>query len=184
MTRTKIFLDTEFTGLRADTTLISIGLISEDGKTFYAEFNDYDESQILEQEKKGDYFIRDNVILNLKFNNTNERLTDFYDNMEVKANKECIKNYLENWLSHFDNVEIWSDVLNYDWTLFRDLFHEELPENVYYIPFDMATLFKIKGIDPDINRKEFIWAKDFGVEHNALVDARIIKMCYEKVMGD
>jgi hypothetical protein len=48
----------------------------------------------------------------------------------------------------------------------------------------MATLFKIKGIDPDINRKEFIGAKDFGVEHNALVDARIIKMCYEKVMGD
>ena len=32
-----IFFDTEFTGLRKDTTLISIGMIAENGKTFYAE---------------------------------------------------------------------------------------------------------------------------------------------------
>jgi len=36
---TRIFFDTEFTGLHKDTTLISIGLIAEDGRTFYAEFN-------------------------------------------------------------------------------------------------------------------------------------------------
>jgi hypothetical protein len=38
MSKTKIFFDTEFTGLHQGTTLISIGLISECGKTFYAEF--------------------------------------------------------------------------------------------------------------------------------------------------
>ena len=38
----KVFFDTEFTGLHRNTTLISIGLVSEDGRTFYAEFNDYD----------------------------------------------------------------------------------------------------------------------------------------------
>lgn len=36
----KIFFDTEFTGLHKDTTLISLGMISEDGRRFYAEFND------------------------------------------------------------------------------------------------------------------------------------------------
>ena len=41
MTKTKISLDTEFTGLNADCTLISIALVSECGKTFYAEFDDY-----------------------------------------------------------------------------------------------------------------------------------------------
>jgi hypothetical protein len=41
MSKTKIFFDTEFTGLHQGTTLISIGLISECGKTFYAEFTDY-----------------------------------------------------------------------------------------------------------------------------------------------
>ena len=36
----KIFFDTEFTGLHKNTTLISIGLVAENGKKFYAEFND------------------------------------------------------------------------------------------------------------------------------------------------
>ena len=53
-----IYFDTEFTGLHKDTTLISIGLISEDNKTFYAEFTDYDESQC-------DDWMKTNVIYNL-----------------------------------------------------------------------------------------------------------------------
>ena len=52
-----LYFDTEFTGLRKDTTLISIGIVSEDGRKFYAEFTDYDESQC------GDW-IKQNVILN------------------------------------------------------------------------------------------------------------------------
>ena len=36
----KVFFDTEFTGLYKDTNLISIGLVSEDGKEFYAEIDD------------------------------------------------------------------------------------------------------------------------------------------------
>ena len=53
-----IFFDTEFTGLHKNTTLISIGLISETGKTFYAEFTDYNNTQI-------DNWIENNVINNL-----------------------------------------------------------------------------------------------------------------------
>lgn len=33
----KIFFDTEFTGLHQNTTLISIGLVSDEGERFYAE---------------------------------------------------------------------------------------------------------------------------------------------------
>ena len=53
-----LYFDTEFTGLHKNTTLISIGIISEDGKTFYAELNDYDKSQV-------DEWIQSNVIDNL-----------------------------------------------------------------------------------------------------------------------
>ena len=53
----KIFLDTEFTGLHQYTTLISIGIISEFGDTFYAEFSDYDKNQV-------DNWIQENVINN------------------------------------------------------------------------------------------------------------------------
>jgi hypothetical protein len=93
-------------------------------------------------------------------------------------------------LSQFENVEMWSDCLAYDWVLFNDIFGTafDIPKNVYYIPFDICTLFKIKGIDPDINREDF--AKDIlmkecfkvGQKHNALWDATVIKACYEKLM--
>jgi hypothetical protein len=46
MSKTKIFFDTEFTGLHQGTTLISLGAISECGKTFYAEFTDYAITQV------------------------------------------------------------------------------------------------------------------------------------------
>ena len=46
MTKTKVFMDCEFTGLHQKTTLVSIGLISDCEKTFYAELTDYDKTQI------------------------------------------------------------------------------------------------------------------------------------------
>jgi len=49
--KTKIFFDTEFTGLHQNTTLISIGLISECGKTFYAELTDYDKTLNIQNNK-------------------------------------------------------------------------------------------------------------------------------------
>ena len=63
MAKTKIFLDAEFTGLHKLTTLISIALVAENGKAFYAEFTDYDEmqvdefvqTQILNKLQLGDY---------------------------------------------------------------------------------------------------------------------------------
>lgn len=37
----KIFFDTEFTGLKKDTDLLSIGLVTETWEEFYAELYDY-----------------------------------------------------------------------------------------------------------------------------------------------
>jgi hypothetical protein len=55
---------------------------------------------------------------------------------------------------------------------------------VYYIPFDICTLFNLKGIDPDINRREFSGADATFREHHALDDAKVIKMCYERAMKE
>lgn len=41
----KDIFDTEFTGLHQNTTLVSIGLVSDEGERFYAELTDYDETQ-------------------------------------------------------------------------------------------------------------------------------------------
>ena len=50
-----IYTDLEFTGLHKDTTVISVGCISEDGRTFYGECSDYDKTQV-------DQWLIDNVI--------------------------------------------------------------------------------------------------------------------------
>ena len=167
----KIYFDTEFTGLHKNTTLISIGLISEKGDAFYAEFNDYDKTQI-------DEWLQENVINNLTIPNE-------YDKQLIntfKGNKQYIKEKLQIWLSQFDDIEIWSDCLAYDWVLFSDIFGHafNIPKNIYYIPFDICTLFKLKDINPDINREKFAGIE--GNKHNALHDAKIIKACYEKLI--
>lgn len=88
---------------------------------------------------------------------------------------------LEAWFKQFENVEMWSDCLSYDWVLFNQLFGHafNIPKNVYYIPFDICTLFKIKGINHDISREEFSNMKENAQKHNSLWDAKIIKRCFE-----
>jgi len=196
MSKTKIFFDTEFTGLHQKTTLISIGLISECGKTFYAEFTDYAITQV-------DDWLKENVLNNLLFNHlySNGIAGGDPDNWQVKANTNSIKEHLEKWLSQFDEVEMWSDCLSYDWVLFNQLFGHafNIPKNVYYIPFDICTLFYAKGIDADISREKFVSntfsesgeplffdAEGNMIEkqkHNALWDAKIIRQCFAKLQG-
>ena len=175
------FLDTEFSGLRQNTTLISLGLVSECGKTFYSEFTDYDRSQI-------DDWVRDNVIANLILPNVPHGMpfhaTVSGLDLTIKGNKAVIKNALKEWLSQFNRVEIWSDCLSYDWVLFNNIFGSafDIPKNVYYLPFDILTMFKLKGIDPNISREEFIGNSIEGVKHNALYDAKVIQACYNKLI--
>lgn len=224
--KTKIFMDSEFTGLRQDTTLISIGFITDGGKTFYAELNDYDETQV-------DPWLQEHVINNLTLNYKEgserpgltaeqiinptmyslDELLNYKGGRHVNVRVQCNCNKLEDilriWLSQFREIEIWSDCLAYDWVLFNNIFGTafDIPSNVYYIPFDICTLFKLKGIDPDINREDFcgLGAKPLVMEgnpsfkerqklvkqaqeqankHNALWDAKVIKACYDKLMND
>ena len=186
---TKVFFDTEFTGLHQNTTLISIGLVSECGKTFYAEFTDYDKKQV-------DNWIKDNVIANLTLGNydIDKDYEPYAKNVKAKGTKEHVEQALSHWLHQFEQVEIWSDCLSYDWVLFNQIWGHafNIPENIYYIPFDICTLFKIKGIDPVISREEFAGnmievstAEHWGTnpKHNALWDAYIIRECYRKAVS-
>jgi len=184
MSKTKIFFDTEFTGLHQGTTLISIGAISECGKTFYAEFTDYAITQV-------DDWLRENVLskLHLDIEKHGQNSSSCVGNDWLyKGTKYETGLMLEAWLKQFEEVVIWSDCLAYDWVLFNDLFGGafRIPKNVYYIPFDICTVFEIKGINADISREEFVGAwKESQIEfkHNALWDAKVIKMCYEKLFG-
>ncbi len=174
----KIFFDTEFTGLHQHTTLISIGLVAENGREFYAEFTDYNKAQI-------DDWLRDNVLDKLIYKcDDNQAYTDGAHTGR-SGDKEYITDELQKWLDSFiEPVEMWSDCLAYDWILFCQLWGGALnvPKWIYYSPFDLATLFKIKDVDPDINRENFAgMAGADQSKHNALWDAKVIKGCYEKL---
>lgn len=198
MSATKLFFDTEFTGLHQNTTLISIGIVSECGKTFYAELSDYDRSQV-------DDWLRKNVIDNLTMTKPPLAQDEHYKAERAKDNpvgNDLYKSYsvqlrcdmkvleveLGKWLYQFDKVEMWSDCLSYDWVLFNQIFGHafNIPKNVYYIPFDICTLFKAKGIDPDISREKYGLGEfnDKTFKHNALWDAKIIRECYYKLMKE
>lgn len=174
----KVFLDTEFTGLHKNTTLISIGLVSECGKTFYGEFTDYDRSQI-------DEWLLKNVVKNLCLSNSIFRVQYSGNDTTAIGDAQTIQHYLKGWFADFeDQIQIWSDCLAYDWVLFNDIFGTafDIPSNIHYIPLDICTLFVAKGVDPDINREEFAGISNTENKHNALHDAIVIKECYQKLM--
>lgn len=165
----KIFFDTEFTGLHQNTTLISIGCVSDVGSEFYAEATDYDLSQC-------DGWVRENVLKKLS------DVDPYCPRPFVRGARKQVGGALRKWLLSNEPVEMWSDCLAYDWVLFCELMEGKLPPNVSYIPFDLATLLKMKGIDPDVNREQFADIPSEG-KHNALHDAQVIKACYEKAMA-
>jgi len=171
---TKVFLDTEFTGLHKETTLISIGLIDEDGRKFYAELTDYDVEQV-------DEWLEENVIAGLYV--TDDYKTEDPHLTIFRGEHKDLAAALELWLAYYDHVQIWSDCLAYDWVLFNHIWGHafNIPKMVHYIPMDICTLLELVGMDPDENREEFAGYPS-GNKHNALHDAIVIKLCYERAI--
>lgn len=160
----KVFFDLEFTGLNQNADILSIGLISDDGKTYYAEISDYDPHKV-------SGWVHENVI-------------NHFNNSHVITKSE-LKEELVEWFSQFTSVEMWSDVGQYDWVIFCNIFGSalDIPKNINYICFDLATLLKSCNIDPDIYREKFVDTIPIeGRKHNAIWDAQITKACYEKLM--
>jgi hypothetical protein len=120
--------------------------------------------------------------------------------VHVFGSSDYIKPFLEEWLSQFEKIVIWSDCLAYDWVLFNQIWGHafSIPENVHYIAMDICTVFEMQGIDPDISRERFstdvfsendeplFFDKKGNLletkKHNALWDAFIIRECYNKLI--
>lgn len=186
----RIYYDCEFTGLHQNTTLISLALVADNGDYFYAEFNDYDRSQM-------DDWLEKNVMSNLFFPKAMEEKTMIYPkSMNVEkwlmcGNTDQIVQKLKQWLAKFDTVEMWSDCMFYDYVLFNQLFGGSLNAPVSYIHFDICTMFKLKNVDPDISREQYgepfldednyFANKKIEPKHNCLWDAYMIKACYKKL---
>lgn len=164
--RTKLFLDMEFTDLTQDAKPLSLALISEHGDEFYIElrYNPDDCSQ----------WVKENVLPKMLGTNL--------------LSPRQAQHEINEFLKKFELVEVWGDCLQYDWVIFREIFLGQLPEKISYLPFDICTWFRIYGIDPDISREEFsrinnVMPLDVAMKskHDALYDAHIIKLCFERL---
>ena len=182
----KIFFDTEFTGLHKDTTLVSIGFVSEDNRKFYAELTDYNGEQC-------DDWIKENVLDHL-YRNTYTVNNQYIPNYHV-GDKDDIGLALQNWFTQFDSVELVSDVSHYDMVLLIDLFGGafQLPKNVcpacYDINQDIARKYNLTLQEAfDKSREEILYNayKDQAVtgdKHNSLYDAKVIRELYQILNG-
>lgn len=180
-----LYFDTEFTGLHKDTTLISIGIVSEDGRKFYAESANYNENQC-------NGWIKENVLNNLFLNNDNIGVDYKERSVQVKGSEVTIFKYLQDWLAQFDEVQFVSDVCHYDFVLLIDLFGTafDLPGNVcaacHDINQDIARYYSISERAAFDKSREEIVSELCGHEiegrkHNALYDAEVIRVIYQEI---
>ena len=95
-----------------------------------------------------------------------------------------------------NDAEFYAELTDYaesqvdDWMLFNQLFGHafNIPKNVYYIPFDLSTLLKVKGVDPDVSREQYAYGKGYQAtvknKYNALHDAKVIKLCVKVLLPE
>ena len=188
-----LFFDTEFTGLRKDTTLISIGIVSDTGDKFYAELTDYDEGMC-------DEWIEKNVLDHLVLSGNaelEESLVADNKTTTVIGSKADVCCELMEWLemdANFDSdyaAVFVSDVSHYDMVLLIDLLAGnamKLPGFItpacHDINQDIATMLDISEKAAfDISREQLLTNRGIdlpkGQKHNALYDAEVIKAIYE-----
>lgn len=186
--------DMEFTGLRKNTTPISLGIVSEDGKKFYAEFTDYDENQC-------DEWIKKNVIENLRLAGMGVGVSDTDQTPPTRiamGDRKYIHQELREWLQQFDTIQFVSDVCHYDFVLLIDLLTNggtaiDLPDNIsavcHDLNMDIARHFHVSDREAfDMSREQIMndlcGSEDIvtGDKHNSLYDAEVIRAIYKEIV--
>lgn len=168
----KYFFDTEFIEDGKTIEAISIGIINDNGDTFYAEWNDFDYY-------KTNDFVLEHVIPNLRMWNIDD-LTPFISkdgpNIKMYGNREFIKSELLKWIGK-DKPKFYAWYASYDWVMLCQIFGTmmDLPDNWPMFVYDVKPLF---------DQLEYTnsWKKanhpDPSDVHNALADAIWLKDMY------
>lgn len=182
---TKVFLDTEFTGLIQDTTLLSLAMLTLGEHYFYAELTVFNEQQLQLLEDKHQFrpeFSLQEMAANTVLRKGKGTL--------VKGDPAFVAAQLVLFLKPLGSIEIWADCPAYDWVLFRNLFEDAfyLPIDIqnYCNPFDLQTFLHLKGMDYNITREELIEDQITKIpvprrKHHALWDVWVTRLCWERL---
>lgn len=184
----KYFLDTEFieSSERKTIDLISIGIVAEDGRKYYAISTEFDPSLASE-------WVVENVLNKLpprpeSFNPVEASPRQVSESKAWKS-RETIKfdivkfvnqHQEENsprrfWAQHFTPIEFWAGWAAYDWVVFCWIFGNmiDLPKNFPFYCNDVIQWMNQLGLS-----REFL-PPDPENAHNALADAQWVKDAYD-----
>ena len=190
-----LYFDTEFTGLVPGTTLISLGIVSENGYKFYAEFTDYDESLC-------DDWIKENVLSYLWLLPNDKTSAFQYDSENAvwfyKGNTNYISIQLLRWIEMISNssyevfenqivvnggerIQFVSDVCHYDFYLLQNQVFGgafKMPDNINPVCYDICqdiNEWSCMGVGNNFNTSENMH-NAFDISREKLVEDALLEL--------
>jgi hypothetical protein len=182
----KYFLDTEFIeGFtsrfigdkeRHFIELISIGIVDETGRSFYAISNEF-------KEHDANDWVKENVIAKLP---SKKEFPNLYKS-EEEIKEEllyffcCAENTIEKKWYAPSETEIYAYYADYDWVVFCSLFGTmmDLPQNFPMFCMDLKQMMEERKLSTEWKQRI---CPDPEGEHDALVDANWNKKLYSEII--
>lgn len=135
----KLYFDSEFTGKHKDSAFINLAIMDENGRSFYAEFNDFPLEQVAKDTQD-----KTPTLMTLR-----DYLCDG-ENTLVRGDSERIRCLLLEWLNEYDEAIFVIDGGHYDFVLLIELLSSNtgiLPENICSVYLELNNEISIyKGV--------------------------------------
>lgn len=151
------FMDTEFNENGKTIELISIALVADDGREYYAHSSDYDVSACND-------WVKQNVLPKVA--------------SLAPIPREQIRSEILALIPPSSNPEFWAYFADYDWVVFCQLFGRmiDLPDGYPMFCMDLKQVMHVRGL-----RRNDLPDGEPGGEHNALCDARWVRGCIHAI---
>ena len=169
----RYYLDTEFIENGETIDLISIGIVADDGREFYAENSDVDLS-------KADQWVKENVISNLWSRQLDKSKFNMWSRdggVGGLLNRKEIARDIFTFCNPqtYGEPEFWAEYASYDWVVFCQLFGKmiDLPSG---FPMYCNDIQQCRS-HLDVFETEL--PKQEEGQHNALADAKHCKVLLE-----
>ena len=173
----KIFIDTEFVENGVTIDLISIGLVADDGREYYAistEFNPNKASQ----------WVIDNVLNSLPPRWVNGSDPGFSPRLMGESMAWKSRDRIKEDIIEFcgESPEFWAEYGSYDWVAFCQLFGKmiDLPKGY---PMRIRDVIQKCKDEMGLSSRQLPESLETEGNHNALLGARSVKARYDWLVG-
>lgn len=180
MKRTVYYVDTEFLDTGKEIELVSIGIVCEDGRTYYAQSTEFDEDKASE-------WVNEHVLKLLppcpccghQVNHVDQPTGTCRSQYCMWRNREYIKRDILAFMDseQYGTPELRGWITSYDYVAFAQLFGTmlDVPAGFPHYIADLQMLLDAQGITDDM-----LPPQEEG-QHHALEDARHVKRLWELV---